>query len=189
MHPLRVIREVREAVGPDVVWVIDGGDFAQWCRLGLPARKPGHWVRLGAMAAVGASIPFGVAAKLAKPGSPVVVLTGDGGMAFHSWELHTALRFNLPVVVIVGNDGGWGMEREIQQALYGRTVGVELGSIRYDRVIEGMGGHGEHVERPEELRPALERALRAGRVACVNVVIRGAASPLTAATIARAKKG
>jgi acetolactate synthase-1/2/3 large subunit len=189
IHPLRVAGEVREAAGPDAIWSIDGGDFAQWCRMGLPARKPGHWIRLGAMGTVGASIPFGIAAKLAKPGSPVVVLIGDGGMAFHSWELQTAVRFNLPVVVVVGNDGGWGMEREIQRALHGRTAGVELGPVRYDRIIEAMGGHGEHVERPEELRPAIERALRSGRVACVNVMIRGVASPLTEATIARAKKG
>jgi acetolactate synthase-1/2/3 large subunit len=136
---------------------------------------------------VGAAIPFGIAAKLAKPDCPVVILMGDGGMAFNSWELHTALRFNAPVLVVVGNDGGWGMERELQSAFYDRTVGVELGRVRYDKVIEGMGGHGEHVEHPAELRPALERALKAGRPACVNVVMRGLASPLTTANIARQK--
>ncbi|MFQ5521421.1 MAG: thiamine pyrophosphate-binding protein, partial [Candidatus Methylomirabilia bacterium] len=187
LHPLRIVREVREALNPDVVWVIDGGDFAQWCRLGLPARKPGHWVRLGALGTVGAAIPFGVAAKLAKPDCPLLILIGDGGMAFHSWELQTALRFNAPVVVVVGNDSGWGMERELQQAFYDRTIGVELGPVRYDKVIEGMGGHGEHVEDPAELRPALERALKAGRTACVNVMTRGVASPLTTATISRLK--
>lgn len=188
VHPLRIVKEVREAVNSDAVWAIDGGDFAQWCRLGLPARRPGHWLRLGALATVGASIPFGIAAKLAKPECPVVVLTGDGGMAFHSWELHTALRFNAPVVVVVGNDAGWGMERELQAAFYHRTIGVELGEVRYDQVIAATGGHGEHVEHPAELRPALERALKAGRAACVNVRMRGLPSPLTAATIARAKK-
>lgn len=188
VHPLRIVKEVREMVNSDVVWVIDGGDFAQWCRLGLPARKPGHWLRLGALGTVGASIPFGIAAKLAKPDCPVVILTGDGGMAFHSWEIHTALRFNAPVVVVVGNDSGWGMERELQAAFYNRTIGVELGEVRYDRVIEAMGGHGKHVEHPAELRPALERALKAGKPACVNVRMRGVPSPLTTATIARAKR-
>ena len=188
VHPLRIVREVREAVGPDAIWVIDGGDFAQWCRLGLPARKPGHWVRLGPLATVGAAIPFGIAAKLARPACPVVILIGDGGMAFHSWELHTALRFNAPVVVVVGNDSGWGMERELQAAFYARTVGVELGSLRYDKVIEAMGGRGEHVEHPAELRPALERALKARTVTCVNVMMRGVASPFTQTTIARATR-
>ena len=187
LHPLRIVKEVREAVNSDAVWSIDGGDFAQWCRLGLPARKPGHWIRLGPLATVGASIPLAIGAKLAKPDCPVVVLMGDGGMAFHSWELHTALRFNLPVVVVVGNDGGWGMERELQAAFYDRTTGVELGQVRYDRVVEAMGGYGEHVEHPAELRPALERALKAGKVACVNVMMRGVPSPLTTANIARVK--
>ena len=187
VHPLRIVKEVREAVNSDVIWVIDGGDFAQWCRLGLPARKPGHWVRLGALGTVGASIPFGIAAKLARPECPVVILTGDGGMAFHSWELHTALRFNAAVIVVVGNDCGWGMERELQSAFYDRTIGVELGNVRYDQVIAALGGHGEHVEHPAELRPALDRALKAGKVACVNVKMRGVASPLTTANIARTK--
>jgi len=188
IHPLRLVKEVREAAGPEAVWAIDGGDFAQFCRLALPARKPGHWLRLGALGTVGAAIPFGIAAKLAKPECPVVILTGDGGMAFHSWEFHTALRQNAPIVVVVGNDCGWGMERELQSAFYDRTIGVELGRLRYDKVIEGMGGHGEHVESPPELRPAIERALKAGKAACVNVMIRGMASPLTVANIARAKK-
>ncbi|MFQ5897023.1 MAG: thiamine pyrophosphate-binding protein [Candidatus Methylomirabilia bacterium] len=185
LHPLRIVKEVREAASADVVWVIDGGDFAQWCRLGLPARRPGHWLRLGALGTVGAAIPLGISAKLAKPDCPVLILIGDGGMAFHAWELHTALRFNVPVVVVVGNDSGWGMERELQRAFYGRTIGVELGPVRYDKVVEGMGGHGEHVEDPAELRPALERAFKAGRMACVNVMMRGVASPLTTANISR----
>ena len=188
LHPLRIVKEVREAVGHDVVWSIDGGDFAQWCRLGLPARHPGHWLRLGPLGVVGAAIPFGIAAKLARPAAPVVVLIGDGGMAFHSWELHTAARFGAPVVVVVGNDCGWGMERELQSAFYDRTVGVDLGRVRYDQVVAAMGGHGEHVERPADLRPALERALKSGKVACVNVMMRGVPSPLTTANIARQKK-
>jgi acetolactate synthase-1/2/3 large subunit len=109
-------------------------------------------------------------------------------MAFHSWELHTAARFGAPVVVVVGNDCGWGMERELQSAFYDRTVGVDLGRVRYDQVVAAMGGHGEHVERPADLRPALERALKSGKVACVNVMMRGVPSPLTTANIARQKK-
>ncbi len=187
LHPLRIVKEVRETVGPDATWSIDGGDFAQWCRLGLPARRPGHWLRLGPMATVGASIPFAIAAKLARPAEPSIVLLGDGGMAFHSWEMHTALRFNAPVVAVVGNDCGWGMERALQSGFYDRTIGVELGPLRYDKVVEGMGGHGENVEKPSELRPALERALRSGKPACVNIAMQGIPSPQTTRNIARAR--
>jgi len=152
-------------------------------------RRPASWLRLGPMGTVGAAIPFGIAAKLARPEAAVVILIGDGGFAMHGWELHTALRFNAPVIVVVGNDSGWGMERELQAAFYDRTSGVELGPVRYDRVVEGMGGVGVHVTHPADLRPALERATKAGTVACVDVAVRGLASPLTQANIARHRTG
>ncbi len=187
MHPLRLIREVRERLDVDSIIAIDGGDFAQWARLGLPATRPGQWLRLGPLGTVGAAIPFGIAARLAKPASRVVVLTGDGGFAMHGWEFHTALRHHAPIVVVVGNDQGWGMERELQAALYGRTVGTELGLVRYDRVVEALGGYGEYVERPSELGPALDRAFKADRPACVNVLMRGVPSRLTQANLERYK--
>lgn len=187
MHPLRLIREVRERLDPESIIAIDGGDFAQWARLGLPARSPGHWLRLGPLGTVGAAIPFGIAAQLAKPASRVVVLTGDGGFAMHGWEIHTALRHHAPIIVVIGNDQGWGMERELQAAFYGRTIGTELGLVRYDRVVETLGGYGEYVERPSELGPALDRAFKAGRPACINVLMRGVASALTRANIERYK--
>lgn len=191
IHPLRLVREVREYFEGhgDVIYSVDGGDFAQWCRLALPVRQPGSWLRLGPMGTVGAAIPFGVAAKLARPQATVVILIGDGGFAMHGWELHTAMRFGAPVVVVVGNDAGWGMERELQAAFYDRTAGVELGPVRYDRVVEGMGGVGVHVTHPADLGPAIERAAKAGTVACINVALRGLASPLTQANIARHRKG
>lgn len=185
IHPLRLVRELREHFDGEVVFAIDGGDFAQWCRIGLPARQPGHWLRLGALGTVGAAIPLGIAARLARPGVPVVILIGDGGFAMNGWELHTALRHGAPVIVVVGNDQGWGMERQLQAAFYDRTVGVELGLVRYDRVVEAMGGHGEHVEHPADLRPALDRAVKSGKIACLNVMIEGLPSPLTRANIAR----
>lgn len=191
IHPLRLVRDIREVFAgyADVIYSVDGGDFAQWCRLALPVRRPASWLRLGPMGTVGAAIPFGIAAKLARPEATVVILIGDGGFAMHGWELHTALRFNAPVIVVVGNDSGWGMERELQAAFYDRTSGVELGPVRYDRVVEGMGGVGVHVTHPADLRPALERATKAGTVACVDVAVRGLASPLTQANIARHRTG
>ena len=193
IHPLRLVREIRQyfdAQGPahEIVYSIDGGDFAQWCRLGLPVRQPGSWLRLGPMGTVGAAIPFGVAAKLARPSATVVILIGDGGFAMHGWELHTALRFGAPVIVVVGNDGGWGMERQLQAAFYDRTTGVELGGVRYDRVVEAMGGIGVHVTDPADLRPAIERAAKAGTVACIDVELQSVASPLTQANIARHRR-
>ena len=186
IHPLRLCRELREVLPPEATVAIDAGDFMQWARMALPARQPGRWLRLGPLGTLGAAIPFGIAAKLARPREPVVVVTGDGGFAYHGFELHTALRHDLPIVVVIGNDGAMGMEKQIQTALYGpdRVIGCELGRVRYERVVDALGGHGECVEQPDEIRPALLRAFAAGRPACVNVMIRGVPSPLTEMSIA-----
>jgi len=187
LHPLRICREARALLPEDGVVVIDGGDFPQWPRMTLPARRSGHWIRLGSLGTVGAALPLGLAAKLAHPESPVLIFMGDGGMGFYGFELHTAVRLGLNAVIIVGNDQGWGMEREIQGALYGREqiAGCELGLVRYDEIMRALGGHGEFVERPADLLPALTRALASGKPAVVNVLIRkGTVSPLTAASIA-----
>ncbi|MFQ5657526.1 MAG: thiamine pyrophosphate-binding protein [Candidatus Methylomirabilales bacterium] len=186
IHPLRLCRELREVLPPEAAVAIDAGDFLQWARIALPARRPGRWLRLGPLGTLGAAIPFGLAAKLARPGEPVVVVTGDGGFGYHGFELHTALRHDLPIVVVIGNDRAMGMEKQIQTALYGpnRVIGCELGLVHYERVVEALGGHGEFVEDPDEIRPALLRAFAAGRPACVNVMIRGVPSPLAEVSIA-----
>ncbi len=186
IHPLRLCWELREVLPPDATIAIDAGDFLQWARIALPTSRPGRWLRLGPLGTLGAAIPFGIAAKLARPGEPVVVVTGDGGFAYHGFELHTALRHDLPIVVVIGNDRAMGMEKQIQTALYGpkRVVGCELGLVHYEKVVEALGGHGEFVERPEEIRPALLRAFAAQRPACVNVMIRGVPSPLAEVSIA-----
>ncbi|HWP47795.1 MAG TPA: thiamine pyrophosphate-binding protein [Candidatus Limnocylindrales bacterium] len=181
IHPLRLCREVKKMLDEDTTLVFDGGDFVHWCRLALSAHKPGHWLRLGPLAAIGASIPFAIATKLARPDKQVVVLTGDGAFAFFGWEFHTAIRHKLPIVVVIGNDRGWGLERELQKAIYGkdRVIGCDLGMVRYDKVVEALGGHGEFVEKPEQLQPALERAFKSGLPACVNVMIAESVSPFT----------
>jgi acetolactate synthase-1/2/3 large subunit len=187
IHPLRLCRELREVLPPEATVALDAGDFLQWARMTLPARRPGRWLRLGPLGMLGAAIPLGIGAKLARPREPVVVVIGDGGFAYHGFELHTALRHDLPIVVVVGNDGAMGMEKQIQTALYGpsRVVGCELGLVRYDQMVEAIGGHGEFVEEPHEIRPALLRAFAAGRPACVNVMVRGVPSPLTEMSIAK----
>jgi acetolactate synthase-1/2/3 large subunit len=117
--------------------------------------------------------PFALAAKLLHPGWRVLLLSGDGAFGLNGMELETAVRFDLPLVCVVGNDGGWGMIRTIQESFYGRErlVGTSLPFTRYDRVVEALGGAGETIEDPTRLRPALERALASGRVSCLNVIL------------------
>jgi acetolactate synthase-1/2/3 large subunit len=143
----------------------------------LPANVPGGWVRLGPLATIGAALPNGLALKLAHPERPVAVITGDGALGFYIAELDSLVRHKLPVVIIVGNDAGWGLERELQ----GRdvTVGCELRPTRYDLVMQGFGGLGENITSLDEVKPAVVRAFASRQPYLLNVNIRGARSPFT----------
>ena len=126
---------------------------------------------------------------MAYPDSRVINLTGDGAFGFNGMEFDTAVRHGLNVVTVLGNDSAWGIDRQIQLGLYGRPVATDLLQTRYDLVVQGLGGHGEFVERPEDLRPALERAFAANKPALVNVVVERAISPRAEAAIAPAAGG
>jgi acetolactate synthase-1/2/3 large subunit len=190
VHPLRVCAEVSQALTPETTIAIDGGDFTQFCRMLLPARRPGRWIRLGGLATLGAALPLGLAAKLARPAEPVVILMGDGGLGFYAMELDTAARHRLPVVVIVGNDRGWGMERNIQAGTAGpdRVVGCELGDARYGDMARALGCDGEQVEKADDVGPAIRRALESGRPTLLDVRTRGLASPITEQSIAKRRR-
>ena len=189
MHPAALCRELSQALPRDVLYSWDGGDFVHWGRVLLPAREPGGWLRLGPLGAIGSSLPNGLALQLAHPGRPVAVITGDGALGFYLAEMDTAVRHKLPIVVIVGNDAGWGLERELQSfASGGVTVACELQSTPYDAIMKAFGGGGETVERIEQVRPAVERAFASGVPYCLNVKIRGVRSPFTDWQIAGKKK-
>lgn len=184
MHALEFYKQMREWLPQDATLCWDGGDFVHWGRYVLPARKPGHWMRLGALAGLGVGFPIGLAAQALRPKQRSIVVTGDGSLGFYLAEMDTAVRFNLPVIIIVGNDGGWGVERELQKGRYGgKTVACELRRTRYDLVMKGFGGDGAHVERPEQIRPALDRALASDKPFLINVEIDGAGSPFTEAQL------
>ena len=117
---------------------------------------------------------------MANPDRPVAVITGDGSLGFYIAEMDTAVRYNLPIVIIVGNDAGWGLERELQSALTGSgTVACELRATRYDIIMQGFGGAGETIDTLDQVGPAVRRAFSAGVPYCLNVNIRGVRSPFT----------
>jgi thiamine pyrophosphate-dependent acetolactate synthase large subunit-like protein len=185
MHPLRVCAEIQPLLDKGALLVADGGEFGQWVQAGCEA---GTRMINGLSGSIGSAIPLALAAKLRHPERPVIATLGDGTFGFHAFELDTALRADLPVVTVVGNDARWNAEHQLQLQHYGpeRTVGCELRPSRYDLLATALGGHGEHVERPDELAPALGRALASGRPACVNVVIDGVAAPTYSAAKAPA---
>lgn len=171
IHPGRLWKEVRDYLDRDAIVTVDGGEITSWVRSYFKAYLPGHLLDDSPRGCLGTAIPFGIGAKLASPKSQVLVCTGDGAFGINGMEFDTAVRQNIPFVAVVANNGCWGRCRTRQYKLFHREVGVELGFTRYDRVVEALGGHGEWVERPEEIRPALARAFASGKPACLNVKI------------------
>ena len=181
MHSVHVYDALRRSIPSDATICWDGGDFVHWGRFMLQARHVGRWMRLGSLAGLGVGLPIGLSAQILRPDSKSVVITGDGSLGFYIGELDTAVRLGLPLVVIVGNDGGWGVERELQRGFYPEsdTVACELRRTRYDLVMKGFGGDGAHVTSREQLPDAFKRAFRSERPFLVNVEIDGAGSPFT----------
>jgi acetolactate synthase-1/2/3 large subunit len=175
IHPGWLARETAafaESLGACTT-VSDGGDSVLWGIAFFRAHRPGTQLYIGsAFGTLGIGLPFGIAAKAARPEEPVIVFTGDGAFGLSAMELDTAQRHGLPVVVVVVNNGGWGDVRHEQRAFYGAEAdtGAVLSGMRYDRLAEAVGGHGERVTEPGQLRPALQRAVESGRVAVVDCV-------------------
>jgi thiamine pyrophosphate-dependent acetolactate synthase large subunit-like protein len=166
MHPLRLMREVRDFISRDAVLVVDGHETLNFARQSIPSYMPGHRVNSGTHGDMGVGVPFAIAAKAGKPDKQVVCLTGDGAFGWHGFEIDTAVRNKLNVLFVVCNNGSFtAMDKDFQnpQKL--------LGFSRYDRMMEALGGHGEYVERPQDIRPALERAAKSGKPALVNVKV------------------
>ena len=187
MHAMYVAKALRQHLSPDDCLVFDGGDFCHFARAYLPAVRPKSWWYIPELGMLGSALPTAMAAKLAYPDRRVIMLTGDGAFGFNGMEFDTAVRHNLAITAIMGNDAAWGIDRQIQLGVYGKPVATDLMPSRYDQVVRGLGGHGEHVETPEELPAAIERALKIGRPALVNVQVQRAISPRAEAAIARWK--
>jgi acetolactate synthase-1/2/3 large subunit len=188
MHALFVHKTVKSILQPEDCLVFDGGDFCHFGRSYLPALKAKRWLYVSSLGMLGSALPSALAAKVAYPNSRVIMLTGDGAFGFNAMEFDTAVRHKLNIVAILGNDSAWGIDRQIQLGLYGRAVATDLRQTRYDRVVEGLGGHGEFVARAEDLAPALDRAFAAGRPALLNVAVQQVVSPRGEAAIGRRKQ-
>ena len=191
MHPLDVYTRIEHLVDEDTFIVLDGGDYVQWGPL-LPAGAlPGPLHAPGAPSATWAArSPTPWPPSWPTRDSKVLAFMGDGSFGFYSMEYDTCIRHNLPITGIMGNDGNWGIDRTFQLAYFGRDVGTALRpGVRYDQVVEGIGGYAELVEQPDDVGPAVERAINSGRPSLVNITVKSGASPLADAMIARRTGG
>ena len=185
LHPMSIYKEVEPLINENTVLVFDGGDYVQWGRCYAKARKPGHWMRLGPLSQLGCGLPYAMGAKLARPEADVILFLGDGSFGFYGMEYDTAVRFNIPFTTIMGNDSAWGIDKGFQLEYYGRAVSTDLRYIRYDEIVTTLGGYGEHLEKREEIVPAVKRAMASGKPSLVNISIASKRSPLADAMIAR----
>ncbi len=149
----------------------DGGDFVSYAGKYIQPRRPGNWLDPGPFGCLGTGMGYAIAARLVRPSSQVVALFGDGALGFSLADVDTLVRHNLPVVMVCGNNGIWGLEKAPMQLVYGYDVLADLApQTRYDQVVTALGGGGELVTDPAEIGPALRRAFDSGVPYLVNIV-------------------
>jgi acetolactate synthase I/II/III large subunit len=171
LHPMRLYAELATVLDRDAIVIGDGGDFVSYAGRVVDSYQPGCWLDPGPFGCLGTGPGYALAAKLARPDRQVVLLLGDGAFGFSGMEFDTLARHGVNVVGVMGNNGIWALEKHPMEFLYGYSVAADLRpGTPYERVVEALGGYGELVERPGDVRPALERAFASDRPALVNVL-------------------
>ena len=171
IHPARIYGELLPRLADDSVVIGDGGDFVSFAGKYVEPKRPGGWLDPGPYGCLGAGLGAAIAARLARPASQVVLLLGDGAAGFSLMDVDTLVRHDLPVVMVMGNNSAWGLEKGPMQMIYGYDVAADLGrQTRYDEVVRALGGAGETVTDPRQIGPALDRAFAADAPYLVNVI-------------------
>ena len=169
IHPVEVVQALGDAFGRDALYVTDGGMTALWAHWFLPPTRPRSYHTMLELGMLGTGVPSAIGSKLADPAREVVCVTGDGAAGFNFMEMQSAAREGLKVTTVVFAEGSWTMEEPNELMIYGRTFGTAMGTVRWDLVAEGLGCHGYHVERREELAAAIEKARSAEGPAVICV--------------------
>jgi acetolactate synthase-1/2/3 large subunit len=170
IKPSRIYGELARRLVRDAVVICDGGDFASYAGKFVEVFQPGCWLDTGPYGCLGNGPGYAIAARTVRPSSQIVLLLGDGAAGFSLMDVDTMVRHRLPVVMVVGNNGMWGLEKHPMQAIYGWDMACDLqADCRYDQVVTALGGAGETVTSPAGIGPALERAFASGVPYLVNV--------------------
>ena len=174
VHPLRLAHEINEFLTENTMYIGDGGDVVTFSGGVVQPKGPGLWMDPGPLGTLGVGVPFAMAAKVARPDREIVCLFGDGAFSLTGWDFETMVRFNLPFIGVVGNNSYMNQIRYGQIQKYGEErgdVGNKLGDVKYDEFAKMLGGYGEEVREPKDIRPALERARESGKPSLINVWI------------------
>ncbi len=173
IHPMRLAREIDDFMDrDDDIVVADGGDTTTWMGMTRTMKQAGHYLDYGIFGSLAVGLPYANAAKLRYPDKRVLLITGDGSVGFNFMEFENAIRKGLPIVVVISNDLGWGMIRHSQEIRIGHAIeaGTFIGQVDYHKMVAAIGGKGFFVEKPEQIRPALEAAFASGKICCINVM-------------------
>ncbi len=173
IHPMRLAMEVNRFMDrEDDIVVADGGDTTTWMGMTRTMKRSGHYLDYGIYGSLGVGLPYANAAKLRYPEKRVCLIAGDGSIGFNFMEFETAIRKKLPIVVVISNDLGWGMIRHSQEIRMGHAIpnGTYIGKVDYHKMVEAIGGRAFYVEKPDDIRPALEAAFASNTVCCINVM-------------------
>ncbi|HCY87179.1 MAG TPA: thiamine pyrophosphate-binding protein [Desulfobacteraceae bacterium] len=172
--PLRLTQQIMTEIGTDAYYISDGGDTSYYGMTGFMSdHRAGVLAPAGSLlGCLGTGIPFAMAAKLANPGKPVILLHGDGSFGMNCMEFDTMVRHNIPVVCVINNDCAWGMIKHSQEMSIGhdRCTCSELELRHYEKIVEELGGYGEFVKKDDDIIPAIKRAVDSGKPACINVI-------------------
>jgi len=177
MHASYVHKTVAQHLNPDDILVFDGGDFCHYGRAYYEANAAKSYWYLPPSGMLGQALPTAMAAKIAFPDRRVIMFTGDGSFGFNGMEYDTAVRHNLPIMGIMGNDATWGIDKHIQVNVFGKAVATDLLPSRYDQIVKALGGHGELIEYPADLSEAIERGFKLNKPTLLNVEIQNVISP------------
>jgi len=171
IHPMRIFGELAKAVDRDAIVIGDGGDFVSFAGKLVESYNPGCWLDPGPYGCLGTGLGYIAGARIVHPDRQIVALMGDGAFGFSAMDVDTLVRNQLPAVIIVGNNGIWGLEKHPMKAIYGYDVAADLQEgCRYDQVVSALGGAGETVDDPDEIGPAIKRALDSGMPYLVNII-------------------
>ena len=171
IHPMRLCKELRDILNEDATVIGDGGDIVTFAARVLNINKPGHWLDPGQFGCLGAGSGFAAAAQLARPDKQVCIVYGDGAFGLTGFDVESYVRFDLPIVSVLSNNGAWNQTTQGVKRRGGRGLATYLSQdTNYAKIMEGMGGHAERVTEPDKIRPALERTFAAGKPALVDVV-------------------